>query len=177
MGLFALVRIPCRLFFDTDKSLWAASAVCLVLGIIVWVFFQYGRIDAIAKEDLASSLAQKKWQTQIAALRRIRSEELDVMRLQAYRGLKASTRVPVRYWLVGALSVSKHPEAFEDLMFFLEDPSLNVRTRACQALGRRGERQAVPVLIKRMNRSDEWYFQWYAYKALKALGWNQTASD
>jgi hypothetical protein len=177
MGLFTLVRILCRLFVDTDKSLWAASAICLLLGTIVWGYFQYGRVDAAAKEALTSSVTQKSWQTQIAVLRQIRSKGLDVMRVQAYEGLKTSTRIPVRYWLVETLSTSKHPEAFEELMFFLEDPSLNVRTRACQALGRRGERQAIPVLMKQMNRSDEWYLQWYAYNALKALGWNQTASD
>ena len=99
------------------------------------------------------------------------------MQMPSYQALKNSTQVPVRYWLVEALGASKNPKAFNDLVLFLDDPSLNVRTRACQVLGQGSDRRAVPILIEQLNRSDEWYFQWYAYNAMKALGWNQAKSD
>ena len=38
------------------------------------------------------------------------------------------------------------------------------------------ERGAVDELLKRIKESDNWYDQWRAYKALKALGWKQTGS-
>ena len=177
MGFFTLVRMICRLFVDTHKSHWAASATCLLIGVIVWGFFQCGRTDAAAGQALTSSLAEQNWRIQVAELRKIRRGSLDVMRLPAYQALKTSARVPVRYWLVEALSTSVHPQAFGEMIFFLTDPSLNVRTRACQVLGLRRDRRAIPELIKRLNQSDEWYFQWYAYRALKAVGWNQTVLD
>jgi len=44
---------------------------------------------------------------------------------------------------------------------------------AFQALGQRGDSRAVKEILKRIESSDHWYTQWYAYKALKALGWKQ----
>ena len=177
IGLFALTRALCGLLVNQRRSALLASAACLLLGIIIWGYFQYGRVDATAAQDFAPSLASKNWRTKVAALRQFRSMGLDVMQIPEYDSLKKSTQVPVRYWLVEALGTSKNPNAFNDLSLFLDDPSLNVRTRACQVLGLSKDQRAVPILVERLNRSDEWYFQWYAYKAMKVLGWNQAKSD
>jgi HEAT repeat protein len=47
---------------------------------------------------------------------------------------------------------------------------------AFYALGQRGDRRAVNEIIKRVETSDDWYNQWYAYNALRSLGWKQTRS-
>jgi HEAT repeat protein len=101
---------------------------------------------------------------------------MDVSDFQAYQGMLASPHIPERYWLVRALGVSKQPEAYEDLLTFLDDPHPNVVCMAFYALGRRGDKRAVSEIIKRIETSDHWYNQWYAYKALRRLGWRQRKS-
>jgi len=72
------------------------------------------------------------------------------------------------------LGVSREPETFKDLLAFLDDPHPNVVSMAFYALGQRGNRRVVNELIKRIATSDDWYNQWYAYKALRSLRWKQT---
>ncbi len=71
------------------------------------------------------------------------------------------------------LRVSGSNETYEDIVNLLEDPSPSVVSAALSALGRRGEKRAVPKILRLIKASDHWYVQWYAYKALKALGWQQ----
>ena len=58
-------------------------------------------------------------------------------------------------------------------MIMLDDPQINVRCMAFQSLGLRGDPAAVPTIIEGIRSSRDWYVQWYAYRALKHLGWNQ----
>jgi len=74
------------------------------------------------------------------------------------------------------LGVSGQSETFKDLLSFLDDPHPNVVSMAFYALGQRGDRRAVNEIIKRVETSDDWYNQWYAYKALRRLGWKQAKS-
>jgi HEAT repeat protein len=48
---------------------------------------------------------------------------------------------------------------------------------AFYGLGQRGDWRAVSEILKRIKTSDHWYNQWYAYKALRALGWKQKKSQ
>ena len=84
--------------------------------------------------------------------------------------------VPERYWLAYALARSTRPETGEDLLKLLDDPHPNVVCKAYEALGKRGDRKFIPLIIERIKVSDHWYCQWYAYKALRALGWIQPKS-
>jgi HEAT repeat protein len=36
-----------------------------------------------------------------------------------------------------------------------------------------GNRQAIDQVMRIMETSDDWYSQWYAYRALRSLGWKQ----
>jgi HEAT repeat protein len=87
-----------------------------------------------------------------------------------------SPHIPVRYWLARALAVSRKPETYDDLLSFLDDPHPNVVSMAFYALGKRGDRSAIGLILHRIETSRHWYVQWYAYKALRRLGWKQTAS-
>jgi HEAT repeat protein len=87
-----------------------------------------------------------------------------------------SPHIPERYWLVKALGVSRQPETYKDLMRFVDDPHPNVVRMAFDSLGQRGDTSAINVIMKRIETSDHWYEQWYAYKALRKLGWKQAKS-
>jgi hypothetical protein len=47
---------------------------------------------------------------------------------------------------------------------------------AFHGLGRRGDSRGVSEILTRIKTSDHWYNQWYAYKALRGLGWKQRKS-
>jgi HEAT repeat protein len=76
--------------------------------------------------------------------------------------------------LAKALGESQDPGTYEDLLTLLNDPHPNVVSMAFGALGQRGDRRAVKEILKRIERSDHWYNQWYAYRALRDLGWKQS---
>ena len=59
-------------------------------------------------------------------------------------------------------------------MAFLDDPQPNVVSMAFYALGQRKDRKALGEIFRRIQMSDNWYTQLYAYRALRALGWRQT---
>ena len=61
---------------------------------------------------------------------------------------------------------------------FLGKPGTIDKKDMAQTLesGRWQERGAVDELLKKIKESDNWYNQWRAYKALRALGWKQTGS-
>jgi HEAT repeat protein len=48
-----------------------------------------------------------------------------------------------------------------------------VVTQALYALGERKNPVAVQEILRFIKASDHWYCQWYAYKALRKLGWKQ----
>ena len=73
-----------------------------------------------------------------------------------------SAHVPELYWLAKALSVSRKSETYNDLLSFLDNRYPNVVCMALYALGRRGDKSAVKIILKKIETSDHWYSQWYA---------------
>jgi HEAT repeat protein len=71
------------------------------------------------------------------------------------------------------MAVSRSQESFMDLLKFLEDKNINVRTMAFHSLGVRNSRQAIKPILEKIKMSHNWYAQLYAYKALRSLGWKQ----
>jgi len=174
--LYALFHLVSCLFLDLRASSVVASILCFSVGITLLVTFHHSRERKIEAKDLAEALESEHWQERVAALKIIQKKGMEVSDFQAYQGMLASPHIPERYWLVRALGVSKQPEAYEDLLTFLDDPDPNVVCMAFYALGRRGDKRAVSEIIKRIETSDHWYNQWYAYKALRILGWRQRKS-
>jgi len=126
--------------------------------------------------DLAEAFKSERWQKRVAALKIIQQKGIEVGNFQAYQGMLTSPHIPERYWLASALGVSRQTETYKDLLAFLDDPHPNVVCMAFYALGHRGDRRAVKEIVKRIETSDDWYNQWYAYRALRVLGWKQTKS-
>ena len=154
----------------------AAPILCFWLGFILLIPLLYlERGKDIEVKGLSEALESERWQERIAALKVIQREGVEVSNFSGYQTRLKSPYAPERYWLVKALGVSRQPETYEDLLAFLDDPSPNVVSMAFYALGQRGDKGAIKEIIKRIEMSDHWYCQWYAYKALRNLGWKQTA--
>jgi len=79
-----------------------------------------------------------------------------------------------RYWLARELAYAPGTQAAALLDQLLDDAQANVVCQAIEAIGKRGNEQYVPQLLARLKQSDDWYVQWYLYRALKKLGWRQS---
>jgi hypothetical protein len=174
MALLFSLRALGGLFLSLRASSLCAPAVCLAMGIALFAFFVESRVKSGEIGDVASALESTRWQEKVAALRLIEKEGREVADFRAYRGMLESPHIPVRYWLARSLGVSRKPETYDDLMGLLDDHHPNVVSMALYALGKRGNTRAISVILDHIGASHHWYCQWYAYKALRRLGWKQT---
>ena len=175
--LYSLIRLLCSFFLDVKTGSLVATILCLIVGLSILIPFHYMRGTDLELKDVPQGLASKSWQEQVAALKIVERKRLEISSFQPYPRLLASPHIAVRYWLVRALAVSRRPETYRDLLAFLDDPHPNVVSMTFYALGQRGDRQAINEILTRIKTSDHWYNQWYAYKALRALGWKQKKSS
>ena len=96
---------------------------------------------------------------------------------KAAKLLRDSSYIAERYWLARTLGNSRNPATYDDLLHFLNDPHPNVVTMALHAIGKRGNRDMADEIMHIITTTDNWYIQWYAYKALRSIGWRQTKSN
>jgi HEAT repeat protein len=162
------------LFLEVKTSSVLASILCLAIGISTLFVFHHTRVPKIEVKDVPAALASKDWRQRVGALKVIDLMRLEIEDFQGYRWLLASPRVPERYWLARAMGLSRKSGTYQDLLTLLDDPSPNVNCMAFYSLGRRGNKRPINEIVARIQASDHWYTQLYAYRALRALGWRQT---
>lgn len=102
-----------------------------------------------------------------------REEHPDPTRISRHKSILTSPHTLERYRLAKSLGLSENHETYEDLLKFLKDPSPIVVSAALFSLGQRGEKKAILEILRHLKISEHYYVQWYAYKALKTLGWKQ----
>jgi HEAT repeats len=155
-------------------SAWIASFLCLILGTALFFYVRGGVNDNSI--ELARALTSDQWETRVSALKLIDQKKLEIGDFGAYPTLIKSRHVAERYWLVRTLGSSRRTSTYRDLLSFLDDPNPGVVSMAFYALGQRRDSRAVPEILKRVETSRDWYNQWYAYRALRNLGWKQSRS-
>jgi len=166
------------LFFTNPKSsALIASIMCFLLGFIVLVYFQSSRSPKSQTQHIAADLQSADWQKRVAALKTVLKDGLEISAYPAYPWLLNSQLPQERYWFVRTLAVSRSPRTYDDLKTFLADPNANVRSMAFDALGQRKNPAAIRTILERIDTSNDWYSQLYAYRALRSLGWKQTKSQ
>lgn len=169
----AFITIVLSLFFNMRTSAVMASGICFVICLILFLSFHLNRSFDVSINNLPDALSSDKWQERVAALKLIDEKGLEIRNFEAYPRLNASTHIPERYWFVKTLGKSRSSDTYGDLLNYLDDSNRNVLTMAFYALGQRGNRQAIGDIINKIKTSNDWYSQWYAYKALRSLGWTQ----
>jgi len=180
VSLFLLInaglsRIIGLLFSDTLAAVMAA-VICLVLGLVPLIAVYAADPTTAGNAGLSRLLSSDKWQDRIIALRTIDREGIEIGDFPQYRQMLSSTHMPERYWLARALGASRKPATYNDLLKLLQDQHPNVVCQAFYGLGRRGDKNVVPVILKKIETLDNWYSQRYGYNALKRLGWVQTGN-
>jgi hypothetical protein len=161
-------------FLEPQKAARAASAVCFIISLGILAQFYFAREANAPETDLSAALKSDYWPKQVAALKIIQEKGMEISSFQVYPQLIENPNIPVRYWLAKALAHSRKPETYKAVLILLNDANPNVVSMAYYALAQRGDPKAVNDIIERIMISDNWYSQLYAYKALRALGWNQT---
>jgi len=161
------------LFLGRKSSAITASFLCLMIGLVALLYFQANRSSHIQIKNIPDSLESKNLSVRIAALKFIRQKKLDIADYRSYPRLLKSPHPRERYWLAVAMGGSRSQKSFMDLLAFLEDKNINVRTMTYQSLGVRNNRQAIKPILEKIKTSHDWYDQLYAYKALRSLGWKQ----
>jgi hypothetical protein len=153
-----------------------ATGFCFVVCTILLIVFQLSRARDVSAENLHRALSSEHWQARVAALKFIDEKGMEISSFKNYPELLSNKKIAERYWLVRTLGNSNNPSTYTDLLNFLNDPHPNVVTMALYAIGKRGNRDAIDEIQKLIAISDNWYIQWYAYKALRSIGWRQTKS-
>ena len=176
MVLHAVLYYLFLLFLNRKAAALTASIMCLLIGIIVLVYFQLNRSGNINFKDISQALESENWQTRVAALKTIQQEKLEIADYRAYPRLLKSRIPQERYWLAKTLAFSRRSGTYDDLLTFLNDKNTNVRCMAFYSLGLRQNPSAIKPILERIKISDNWYSQMYAYNALRSLGWKQTKS-
>jgi hypothetical protein len=173
VAVFAAVHFLAGGLVSPTRSFLVAALLCFVIGLALLAPLVLGRTRAVRADQVSEALNALAWRQRVSGLRTVVDEKLEIGLFPAYRQMVTSPHLPERYWVAKALGASRHPETFQALTVLLDDPHPNVVSMAFDALGRRGNRQVVGAILKRMETSDHWYNQWYAYRALQALGWRQ----
>jgi len=174
--VYGIVRWISTLFFSTARATWAASGICLGVGILLFIPVALGQSIGIAEEEINTVFRTGAWPQRVAAMQRIEGENLDIARFPAYRELLQGSTAVERYYLARVLALSSNAATYRDLLSMLNDPHPNVVCQVFYALGRRGQKTAIPLIINNIKQSAHWYTQWYGYGALRNLGWRQTRS-
>jgi hypothetical protein len=169
-----VISILFGFIFHLRTATRISSALCFALCLLLLFSFQFNRSRDISEENLADALNSDRWQNRVAALKFIDKKDLEIKQFQVYPELVKSPYIAERYWFVRTLANSHNPLTYKDLLSFLNDPHPNVVSMALYALGKRGNKETVDRIRQIIETSDDWYQQWYAYKALRALGWRQT---
>jgi hypothetical protein len=173
---YTLVILPLSRVVHPGTASVAAMILCLLAGLSLLIPLWGWDGKDLDRDRVEGLLTSGRWQERVKALTYLRKHGIDVSGSPSYQKLLTSPHMPERYWVAKALGVSRTRETYKDLLHLLDDPSPLVTCMALQALGRRGNKDAVKEILNRIRVSDHWYVQWYAYRALKGLGWKQTDS-
>ena len=164
-------------FFFFFMCRWVPSAAfitaILCFSLAFMAFWQTNRQPMVAPKGLHTALTSNDRREQLRALKRIGKDYLEISRFSGYKTILRSPDTAQRYWLAKAMGVSRSAKTYEDLLVLLKDSSPMVAASALSALTQRREKKAISEILTCIRTSNHWYVQWYAYKALKTLGWTQ----
>ena len=179
--LYLLIFAPFYALSSLFLKRWPAAikaGILCPLAIIALLYF-VGKPDTRQLDNagnLSEALTSPHLHTRIAGLKYILRNKVDMAEFPSYLDMMESGHIPERYWLAKALGVSRSAGTHSALHRLLEDPHFNVVCMALDSLGRRGQKADVRPILGKIKASENWYDQWYGYRALRRLGWKQRES-
>ncbi|HHC25298.1 MAG TPA: HEAT repeat domain-containing protein [Desulfobacterales bacterium] len=173
-SVYALFHTISGFFLSSLRASVSAGILCCMTGAVLLLPLHFGIEKDIKVADLPGILISDNWHHRVAALKMIWRKNIEIGNFPKHTRLLQSPHIPERYWLAKVLGKSRSPETYPQLLSLLDDANFNVVYSALSGLGRRGEKEVIGEILKQIKISDNWYVQWYAYKALRKLGWKQS---
>lgn len=165
-------------FLPWNRIKFCLSALlCLVLGVALSLPLYHNVNGSLPESKIVQSLSSNNWRDRTAALKIITDKNFGIDQYMKKLNLSDFQHIPERYWLANALSTSLSEHTYKLLLEYLNDPNPNVVCMALYSLGKRNQRNAIDTIISKIKSEKNWYIQWYAYKALKRMGWEQTKPE
>lgn len=150
-----------------------ACGICIAIGWLLPAVFTY---SALQTASIPQALRSDQLHHRLNALKTIAAEKQPGIQLAMILPATRSPHPAERYWAAKAIGHYTSNEARHTLMRLLDDTQFNVVCMAFRSLGMQGRRQDITPILKRLRSSENWYEQWYGYKALRRLGWIQKRS-
>jgi hypothetical protein len=172
-------------FFFLSGLFWKSTPRAIKAGILWSLAFlalfvtslTFGPRDLGSPGNLSEAMASDRLHTRVTALKQIIRNQIDIAGHPTYQEMLQSPHIPERYWLAKALGKSHTRDTHAALHQLLGDPQFNVVCMALDSLGRRGNKADVGPILHKIRTSRHWYEQWYAYRALRRLGWTQKSQS
>ncbi|MCU0600137.1 MAG: HEAT repeat domain-containing protein [Desulfobacterales bacterium] len=164
------------LLFFIPSTKWrfiGASALSLVIGASAFFPLYNSFSTPLPKTEIIEHLGEEDWQIRAAALKRISDDAMEIDHFMDQIKYGDFKHIPEKYWFARGLSQSRNKNAISILYGYLEDPNPNVVCMALYSLGKLKHLESAERIIELINTSPHWYVQWYAYKALRRIGWTQ----
>lgn len=156
-----------------SKASLSASLACFIIGLSCFFVLFIKNSEHVTQTNLREVLSSSTLSHRVAGLRYLSENTFDpVLYPSIFRSMASPSPIE-RYWFARAAARSSDPGIFNQILSLIGDPQPNVACQAFYALGMLDNKEAIPEITKRIGDSTNWYVQWYAYKALKRLGWNQ----
>jgi hypothetical protein len=162
-------------FISSSKLRYSVStALCLAIGVSVTLPLYHAFSASPSQADIREHLLTKDWRIRTAALKKISDEGMGIDQFMDHLNYSDFKHIPEKYWFVRALSQSRNKNTINILHGYLIDPNPNVACMALYSLGKLNQHDSVDKIIELIKSSSHWYVQWYAYKALRRMGWTQS---
>ncbi|MFP4308919.1 MAG: HEAT repeat domain-containing protein [Desulfococcaceae bacterium] len=175
--LYGLLFLPMRFlagyFLDPSRAATAGGALACGVALLLPMTLQHAPVARVAPDKVQESLSSPDSADRLAALRFIYHRGIEIAGFENFESLAASPRAAERFWLAKALRHSRSRISWPVHLALLEDPQINVAYNAFWSLGFRRDSRGVPEILRRIDEDPRWYVQWYAYRALRRLGWRQ----
>jgi hypothetical protein len=172
--LYTLFYNLTKMFLNTTGAGMVAGILCCMAGLTLWIPTHFEKSMHFNPTELAKALENNSVRQRTDALKVIVQKKIDVAPFPIRTTMLASPCIAERYWTALAMGYSRDPKIYPELLGLLDDAQINVVCAALYAMGKRGDRMAIGSILKLVKASDCWYIQWYAYRALRNLGWKQT---
>ena len=174
--IYSLLGFICSFFIGDKTASVLSSILCVLIGISTFLIFNVNKSTLVDKIGIPSALTSDRWQDRISALKTIIHYKIEINPTLTDPDIVNDPHIAVRYWLAKALAISRKNETYPPIVSLLNDPQPNVVCMALEALASRRDKNIIGLIIKKIETTDHWYIQWYAYRTLRKLGWTQTGS-
>jgi len=168
---FLLPFLLIRLFAAPFTATILASLICILTLFLLFAGSTGNK--NFTSEQISTVLASEDSTARIQALRYIVDHKMDITLFPEYEYLISNGSTPERYWIAKSLSIRDTEKNRDALLTLLNDKHFNVVCMALYSMGKLGKKGDIPIILDTIKTSRNWYVQWYAYKALRNLGWQQ----